>query len=183
MDFLNTARRKLLLLSLLLALPLSSPAVLGQDDSSSRAQRMKAASIYKFTRYILWPDSAAELDAEVSTTICLLGTDPYDGALQALQNSTDINVRQVDNSDQMDGCHFLVISESEQAGLEKVLRELRGKSVVTISEIDHFIDRGGIIRLYARNNRVRFDINQRAARDSQLHFDPRLTRLAATVLR
>ena len=50
-----------------------------------------------------------------------------------------------------------------------------------ISEIDGFTNRGGMIRLYARNNRIRFDINQGAAREVEIRFDLRLTRLAASV--
>ncbi len=141
---------------------------------------MKAATIFKFASYINWPDNRDDRVAE-GLSICLLGEKLYDGALLALQETTDTIVRQVVSESQTIGCDMLVIGKSEQDRLDQVLQELRGKSVVTVSEIDGFTDRGGMIRLYDKNNRIRFDINLNAAREAKLRFNLRLVRLSMVV--
>ena len=160
---------------------LTSVVVHGEDNDATRAHRMKAACIHKFARYIHWPHTPNNPATTPGLSICLLGEDPYDGALQALGSTTDITVRQVGDSGQMTACDMLVIGESEQGRLDQLLQELSGQSVVTISEIDGFTDRGGMIRLYAKNNRIMFDINQRIAGEARLRFDLRLIHLAAAV--
>jgi len=183
MDFLKAAIRRFSSpLLLFVAVSLTLVTANAENSGPTRADRMKAASIYKFSRYIHWVDTEDNRVISAGTSICILGTDPYDGALYALQGSTNISVRPVDNSSQTIGCHILVISQSEQARLHRVLRDMRGKRLVTISEIDGFTDQGGMIRLYTKNNRIRFDVNQAAAREVQLRFDLRLTRLAASVV-
>ena len=167
---------------LLLVVVLLTMAVTHADDNATaRAHQMKAATIYKFARYIQWPESVKRPTADEALSICLLGEDLYDGALHALQNSTNITVRPVDSSSQAIGCEILVIGKSEEARLDQVLQELDGKSVVTVSEIERFTDQGGMIRLYDKNNRIRFDINLRAAQEAELRFDLRLIRLSVAV--
>ena len=168
--------------SLLLVLALITVAAHGEDNAPTRSDQMKAAVIYKFARYVHWPDAASGPVNGAGASICILGKVPYDGALQALQKTTNIAVRRVDQGSQMTDCHMLVIGESEREELDQILWDLRGKYLVTISEIDGFTDQGGMIRLYQKNNRIRFDINQRAARDVRIRFDLRLTRLAASLV-
>ncbi len=182
-DILNTIVRRVLPPLLLVASSLITGAACAEDSGPTRVHQMKAACIHKFARYIHWPDAVNRAASNPGSSICLLGEDPYDGALQALQRTTDISVRQVDDVSQTTGCHMLVIGASEQARLDQVLQALRGQSqsVVTISEIDGFTNRGGMIHLFSRNNRIVFDISQSAARAAQLRFDLRLIHLANVV--
>ena len=182
MDVLITLTHRFRLHILLMTVSIVSVAAFADDTGPTRADQMKAASIVKFARYIHWSDAESDSNDRANKSICILGKDPYNGALQALQDSANITVRQLDNIDQTTGCRMLVIGESEPGRLDQVLRALEGQKMVTISEINGFTDQGGMIRLYAENNRIRFDINQGAARDVQLRFDLRLTRLATTVI-
>ncbi len=167
-----------MLRQLLLVILLFAVAAHAQDNGPTRGDQMKAATIHKFANYIQWPESANHRVAEEALSICLLGEKPFHGALHNLQKTTDTIVRQVASGSQSIGCDMLVISNSEQAGLDQVLQELHGKSVVTVSEIKSFMERGGMIQLYVKNNRIKFDINLQAAREAQLRFDLRLVRLS-----
>ncbi len=175
MDFLKTLSRGCMLL---LVISLDAVAAHAQDSGPTRSDSMKAATIHKFANYIQWPESANQRVAEETLSICLLGEKPFHGALHNLQKTTDTIVRQVASSSQTAGCDMLVISESEQSRLDEVLQKLHGKIVVTVSEIKSFMERGGMIQLYVKNNRIRFDINLHAAREAQLRFDLRLVRLS-----
>ena len=168
--------------SLLLVLALITFVAHGEDSAPSRVDQIKAAAVLKFAHYVHWPDSENGFAEIAGASICILGNDPYNGALHALQRVAKVTVRQVVNGSETTGCRMLVIGESERDRLDLVLDELRGKGLVTISGIDGFTNRGGMIRLYAKNNRIRFDINQRTARDVRIRFDLRLTRLAATLV-
>lgn len=181
MDLLRTIGRGRILRQLLLVLSLAAVVAHAQDSGPMRGDHMKAATIHKFANYIQWPESTHHRVAEKTLSICLLGEKPYRGALHDLQETTDTSVRQVANSSQTIGCDMLVIGDSEQDELDQILQELRGKSVVTVSEIKSFVERGGMIRLYVKNNRIRFDINLHATREAQLRFDHRLVRLSNAV--
>jgi len=180
-DILKAEIRSVAVPAALLLLSVMMAAVAAEDDVSSRDHLMKAATIYKFAHYIHWPEDRGGQSGKGALSICLLGGDLYDGALAALQDTGSVVVRQVDGISHLPGCDILVIGTSEQARLEQVLEELQGHSIVTVSEIDRFTDRGGMIRLYDKNNRIRFDINLRAAREAELRFDLRLVRLSVTV--
>jgi len=54
--------------------------------------------------------------------------------------------------------------------------------VLTVGEHEHFLDQGGIMRLFLENNRVRFSVNQQSADRAGLQISSRLLRLARAVI-
>ena len=75
------------------------------------------------------------------------------------------------------------ISSSERDSLKEVLSFFRGKPVLTISEVNGFIEQGGIINFIIVNDKIRFEINERVAKESGLKISSKLLRLARKVIR
>ncbi|MDX1696889.1 MAG: YfiR family protein, partial [Thiohalobacterales bacterium] len=65
--------------------------------------------------------------------------------------------------------------------LDEVLDSLGGMPVLTVSDIESFTTRGGIIRLRMIDNRVRFDINTAVAGNAGLSISSKLLSLATSV--
>jgi hypothetical protein len=54
--------------------------------------------------------------------------------------------------------------------------------ILTVGETEHFIETGGIINFLMEDNKVRFEINDVAAKKSKLKISSQLLRLAKRVV-
>jgi len=153
--------------------------------AQNREYDLKAAFVFNFVQFVTWPDSAFA-EANSPYVIGILGENPFGSALEDMVRGEKVNgrpleVRKVANTKEVEECHILFVSRSEAAGLETVLWRVRAKPVLTVSEIDEFTERGGIIRLYNAGNKVRFQINAEEARAAGLRISSKLLRLAEVV--
>ncbi len=164
------------LLGLLLALP---PMAWAENEAA-----VKAAFIYNFTKYTEWP-----AQGEDTLQLCLLGkTDPLLSAVMELQGKQSQGRRIVVRSagreaDALNGCRVIVVGTSEEDHLTDILRNAQKQPALTVSEIDRFIDAGGMIGLVVSNARVQFEINARAAELANLKFGAQMMKLAQRVTR
>ena len=70
------------------------------------------------------------------------------------------------------------IAASEQRRLNAVLRALSHQPVLTVSDIDGFVEAGGGIGLVTEDDRIRFDINRATLARDQLTLSAQLLKLA-----
>ncbi len=76
-------------------------------------------------------------------------------------------------------CQILFISKSEKSRLSKILDGLHNTSVLTVSDLDNFVDNGGMIYLFLDDQRhVRFQIDNDAAKKAGLTISSKLLELA-----
>ena len=73
------------------------------------------------------------------------------------------------------------IVQSEESNLERILKILTNRAILTISDIEDFAKRGGTIGFFEDNNRIRFDINLDVANETGLQISSKLLRLARVV--
>ncbi len=166
----------------------NAPAVQADADaakaSASREYRIKAAFLYNFAKFTVWP-AAAFADAKAPLRLCVLGEDPFHGALAALEGRTVKNrpivASRLESTDSPEKCHLLFVSASEHGRLGTILKSLRGMPVLAIGDTPGFARSGGIIRLETLDNRVRFEINVGAAQHAELKIDSRLLKLGRIV--
>lgn len=147
--------------------------------------QVKAAFLYNFAQFVEWP-AAAFADARAPLVIGVLGEDPFGRALDAtVQGETVGNrplvVRRYRDVEEIDTCHILFISGSETPRLERILRELAGRSILTVGDSEDFARHGGMIRLFTERNRIRMRISVSAAEVGRLTISSKLLRLAETV--
>ena len=92
-----------------------------------------------------------------------------------------ISIQRYSNIRNVQECHILFISRSEKERLPTVLNQLRQRHILTVSEIDHFTEQGGMIGLFIENNRIRFRINQDTIEAANLRISSKLLNLASNV--
>ncbi len=166
----------------------NAPAVQAEPDSAnasaSREYRIKAAFLYNFAKFTVWP-AEAFADAKAPLRLCVLGEDPFHGALAALEGRTVKNrpmvAGRLSSGDPLGQCHLLFVSASEHGRLGTILESLRGMPVLVVGDTPHFARSGGTIRLKIVGNKVRFEINVGAAQHAKLKIDSRLLRLGRIV--
>jgi hypothetical protein len=78
-------------------------------------------------------------------------------------------------------CNILFIGRSERESLATALAALRGRSVLTVTDIEGAEHQGAIIVLFNENNRIRMRINLAEARSRNLVISSKLLRPAEVI--
>lgn len=147
------------------------------------AQQVEAVFLFYFSQFVEWP-SGAFRSAQSPIVIGVLGDDPFDGSLdQAVAgervDGRRVVVRRLQSVQDAAGCHILYIGSSEAARLPGILNALKGRDVLTVSDLDHFARAGGMIAFVLMDQHVRLRINAEAARAAGLTLSSKLLSAAA----
>jgi hypothetical protein len=145
---------------------------------------IKAAYLFSFGGFVEWPPRGARDEAPY--TICVLGTDPFGRVLDSTVADGALHGRKVQarrigtTRDAMD-CRILFISTSEERRVSAIVQALSHADVLTVSDIQGFASRGGMIQFVTAGSRIRFEINLTSARDAGLTMSSELLRVASAV--
>jgi hypothetical protein len=143
----------------------------------------KAGFILNFIKYSEWPPTGSP---NASLLVCSLGDQALSGKLELMQGrqvqGREIRVRTAVRPGEWRECAVLFIAADEAQRIDTVLRATGQYPVLTISDAPGFVQAGGIIGLNVRAGRIRFDINNGAARQGGLKLSSQLLRLADEVL-
>ena len=160
--------------------------VLSWSQSSGPTEsQVKAAYLYNFGKFVGWQaDRAAIAD---SFEICVLGKDPFGAVLDATVSGESIGGRKItieraSETEQATGCSVLFVSSSEESRLTPILAAAQKMSLLTVSDIPHFAERGGIIGLVSQQGKIRFEVNRGAAGRSHLVLSSELLKVATKVI-
>jgi hypothetical protein len=165
---------------------LTVPCLRAQQPRPDEFQ-VKAAYLYNFGRFVEWPGESAQ-DKGRSFEICVLGMDPFGPTLDATLASETIGgksvmAKRISKAQDVDGCRIVFISSSEENHLKDVLAALEKTSVLTVSDIPGFSQRGGMIGFILDGSRVRFDVNLASAQGAGLTLSSELLKVATSVRR
>jgi hypothetical protein len=146
------------------------------------AYQVKAAFIYNFTQFVEWPSNAYD-GSQSPFVIGILGENPFGNYLEELvkdemAGTRRIVIKKYRDADDVKSCNILYIN---MANCGEVLRGLRNKSILTVSDADNFTRDGGMVRFFTQNNKIRFQINPTAARAVNINISSKLLRVADIV--
>lgn len=152
---------------------------------SASEHAIKAAFIYNFTKFVSWPATSFSAPS-VPFKICVAD----DAGISAILRDTirgkqvagrAVAVVSVRDAMEASACQILFITHLNNDERNRLLAAVKGKPVLTIGEERGFSGRGGIINFFTANDRVQFEINVNAARQSELEISSRLLSLARIV--
>jgi hypothetical protein len=141
---------------------------------------LKAAFIYNFTKYIEWnPLDKGEF------TIGVIGSSPINDALSGIARSKTVNgrritIRQFNKPVDIDSCQILFISKNNPAPLTEILAETP-KGTLTVSEKQGYAVQGTAINFITANDKLKFEVNQKAINKAGLTASSQLLKLAVIV--
>ena len=162
-----------------------SGAVLGvKQPSPTRAEQIKAAFIYNFTKFTNWPDNAFA-SSDTPLTLCTFGAEGLHSALHRIQGkrvkSRTLTTRHPFSVEEFNQCHLIFFGAAAKPRLRNFLRDLEHRPILTIGDVPRFIGDGGIINLETVNGKIRIEINVAAAEQAGLRFSSKLLRLSNVV--
>jgi hypothetical protein len=145
--------------------------------------KVKAAFLFNFARFVEWPERDDDRD---SVTIGVVGLDPFGESLdQVVRGKTvgtkRIAIRRFAGIEELEPCNIVFISQSESSRLDEILKALEGTATLTVGDDDEFALRGGIIRFFTQESKIRFEINLEAAEHEGLQLSSKLLQVARTV--
>jgi hypothetical protein len=180
-----TIFQRTLRICLILLAALGSTTVSAYAQSATEYQ-VKAAFLFNFAKFAEWPaDAFFKSDAPLQ--ICILGQDPFGHDLEQLiaektVSGHRIEVDHPEGAVQARACEILFISSTGKPQIQQILDSLKGANVLTVGDTPGFAQMGGVINFVLDDNRVRFEINLKAASTAHLKISSRLLTVAKLVL-
>jgi hypothetical protein len=167
-----------LLLAVLSILPRPAVAQRGPAPDSER----KALFVYNFLLFVDWPADAFQNPSE-ALRVEIIGRDPFGGSLDRLLADKSVGGRRIVVAHSVAPKtgplpHVLFVSAAETPNLARVLAAYCHLPVLTVSDLEGFANRGGVIGLIEENHDLRFVINRTAAEEARLQVSSRLFYLA-----
>ena len=154
------------------------------EPPPSREYLIKAAFLYNFAKFVDWPAEAFPNDS-TPITLCILGEDPFGDALKAIKGKTvkgrKLVIKHSTRLDDVGQCHILFVSASEEKRLSRILDTIKGKNIQTVSDMNSFARRGGIINLVTIKSKIHFEVNVDATDLAGLKISSKLLKLAKIV--
>ena len=146
---------------------------------------VKLAFLYNFTKFIEWPPGSYR-DPGAPHAICIVGRDPFSSDIEGdlrtrIVGSHPVEVLTLKPNDTLSVCHMVFIPATENGQADKIVRDLKGSSTLTVGETEGFAELGGIINLTVEGNKVHFEVNQVAAQRAGLKISSKLLSLAKIV--
>lgn len=161
--------------ALCLLLPLISVAAAAQEGNLEA--KVKAAYLYHLTKFVDWPALPNDV-----LRICVQGDEAIGVLLNQLSNR-QVNNRPLKIEPEFTGdptqCQVLFIGRADKR-LEETLGRVRGQAVLTVSDLEHFTQRGGVVGFYSEGGKIKLEINPETARGSKLKVSAKLFEVART---
>lgn len=162
---------------------------------------IKAVYLYNFLLFVEWPGpdddekedsgSTGNIDGDRPVIIGIVGKDPFGKSFRevegkrVLAGKRRLEVKRFGrykkNTD-LSGCDLLFVCQSERKYFPEILRPLKGKPVLTVSEWSGFLEAGGMINLVKIKNKIRWEINRTPVKKALLKMSSQLLRNATQVV-
>ena len=168
-----------------LAIGIAASAILSWPSHgrapSAAEYAAKAAFIYNIALFTTFPHADGAL-----VRLCVLGRDPFDGALHALQGkavgTARLAVEHPESAmEAMKRCQILFISDSEAADLIALGEAARDAAVLSIADVRGAAKKGVMLELAVQDKRIGFEFNGAAARSANIALSSKVLRLAKAV--
>jgi hypothetical protein len=147
--------------------------------------QVKAAFLINFAKYADWPADAFA-SATSPIVIAVLGESRVTGEIQKVIAGRTVNGRKIvlkrlASGEDAAGCHILFISATEEQHSPNLLARLRESDILTVGESDDFLERGGIINLARRDQKIAVEVNLTAAGNARIKLSSKLLSVADSV--
>jgi hypothetical protein len=188
MELLTAVLRRCLCSFLCLPLVLCiavSGVVAGAESPAPTMHQVQAAFLFNFAKFVTWPDDAFQR-SENSLIIGVLGEDPFGAVLEeTIRDKTvmgkKLAVKRFVRIQDAVNSHILFLSSSEESHLPHILKVLEKNTVLTVSDMEQFGERGGMVAFTVEDQKVRFNVNVDAVERAGLKMGSQLLKLAKIV--
>ena len=138
--------------------------------------QQKAAWLFNVLKSTDWPAEAVGNKTTPALVLGILGHDPFGNIIDAMTNKVvagkPIVIKRYKSVQEVQDCHVMFISASQNSALPQILDHLKNSSVITVGETAEFTRLGGMINL-SFGERYAFEFSKKAYQKSGLKIDSR----------
>ena len=169
---------------LVLLLPAAVGTLRAADASSLQEHELKALYLFNFTKYVEWPEPAGT--GTNGFLVGVVGAPEVEASLIEATRGKDVGgkpvvVRRFEPGADLTGCRMVYVGLTDRGQADRVLEELRDRSVLTVGEGEVFLDRGGMIGFVRKDKKIRLFVGLETARRSGLRISAKLLAVAEGV--
>jgi hypothetical protein len=144
--------------------------------------QVKAVFLFNFTQFVEWPNTAFTSN-NAPLVIGVFGDNPFGSYLEETVKDEIVNghpliVQYYKNIEDIKTCHLLFINLHETNEQEEVVRSLKGRNILTVTNDSDLSKQEEIIKLYIKNKKIQFQINTGAAKEANLVVSSKLLNIA-----
>ena len=144
---------------------------------------LKAALLFKISKFIHWPEGS--FGANNTLQLCIIGRDDFGTSADALigkrLQGQSLVISRLQAGQAATGCHIVFVGRSEKDRLGPILSGLAHQAALTVSDIEGFAARGGMVGFATRDHKIGFEINPAAGKRAGLEIGAQLLQLATIV--
>lgn len=148
------------------------------------ASRVEAALLFNVAKFVTWPDDSFD-DHRSPLVFAVFDAERYKVAREALAGrkvgGREVIIRKIAEVAEARNAHLLFIDAGEAHRLDRLLVSVAGSPVLTISNIEGFVERGGMVELFTSERKIRFGVQLAVLRESGLTISAEVLRLASFV--
>jgi hypothetical protein len=163
---------------------LLAPLFARADDN--KEYLVKAAFIYNFVKFIQWPGDLA-IGKKTNIDVCVVGDGPLLSTINVFKaaSTAKLSLSLVEEKNWRNApshCHILFIGDSEEGNVAEIVAGLKGQPILTVSDIDHFAENGGMIGFTTSDNKIKLIVNTRSTAAAGMKVDAQLLEIALKVI-
>jgi hypothetical protein len=152
-------------------------------STNSVEYKIKVGLIFKLLHFITWPETTLGKKGK-PLLLCILGKDPFGKEIDVLSSRIikghPINIHRIQNYTKQ-ACHILFISSSKKHIYPTILPQIKNQPILTLSDMNHFAKKGGMIEIGKKKKRFSFFINYKKVKKSHLKISATLLQIATIV--
>jgi hypothetical protein len=165
--------------ALLIAAVLVSASAVAQDRPIHEVYSMM---VFNFTKYVQWPDHTASGEfvigvignADVFATLNTW----YGGKPRGAKTYV---IKKFSSSDEITDCHVVFIDKSKSGEFDAVNNKVKGKGTLVITDKNGLGEKGSGINFKTIDNKLKFELNQKALEASNLKVSGALSSMAILI--
>lgn len=156
-------------------------------DETLSEYDVKAALLVNFLRFVDWPP---DYDTNKNMiTIGIVGQHPavrfFDMVIEEPFRGKRLRVKSLHrykDMSELNDCELIFIDSSHEGEITEILKYLRGKPVLTVSEVQGFLEKGGMVNFILVDSQINFEISQYSANLVGLRIPSQILRRAHKVI-
>ena len=138
--------------------------------------------VFNFTKYVQWPDHAANGDFVIG----VVGNNDIYNTLNGwyggkAKGSKTYIIKKFNSAAEVTDCHVLYIDKSKSSEFDVVNSKIQGKGTLVITDKSGLGEKGSGINFKTVDNKLKFELNQKAIEASNLKVSGALSSMAILI--
>lgn len=164
-------------------LAMAALLISGQAFAQERsAEEVYSMMVYNFTKYVQWPDHAGSGEFVIGVVgnpeVYKVLNEWYGGKTKG---SKTYVIKKFNSAAEVTDCHVIYIDKSKSSEFDSVNNKVKGKGTLVITDKNGLGEKGSAINFKMVDNKLKFELNQKAIEASNLKVSGALTSMAILI--